>query len=71
MLEKHMADLAHNPAFNTLIATLLALWPLARIYRRNGQSPALALLLFGSVVIPFLGYILCGAAFLLKKKAAA
>ena len=65
-----MADPTQYPAASALLFVLLSLWPVARIFRRNGQTPALALLLLPSIALPFSGFILCGAAFLLKRKTA-
>ena len=64
-----MDQLTNLPAFGALIFVLLCLWPVARIFRRNGQSPWLCLLMLPSVSVPLTGFILVGAAFVLKKKA--
>lgn len=67
-----MTDLLSHPAFRpvlgALLFTLLSLWPVARIFRRNGQSPYLCLLMLPGVALPLAGIILCSAAFLLKRK---
>lgn len=36
----------------------LSLWPFMRLYRRVGLSPAYALLLFFSLLVPFSGFLL-------------
>jgi len=67
-----MADFLNNPALEPVIGaaimTLLLLWPVARIFRRNGQSPWLTLLLLFGIPFPFMGFILTGAAFIMKRK---
>lgn len=56
------------PALGAALMVALILYPLAVIFRRNGQAPILALLMLPNIVFPFSGFILTGAAFLLMPK---
>ncbi len=47
-----------DPELRDLLVVLLTLYPLARILRRLGLNPAVALLSLFSVVMPLLGHLL-------------
>lgn len=47
-----------HPAIPTLLACILSLYPLMKIFARVGLPRVFALLVFASMVIPFSGYLL-------------
>ncbi|MBI3420182.1 MAG: hypothetical protein HY053_08630 [Proteobacteria bacterium] len=55
------------PLLHILIADLLLIWPLMRLYRRVGLSPLWALLIFASVLVPISGLLLAALPLTLKK----
>lgn len=59
--------LLHHPALPTLLAAALMLFPLQRLYRRVGLHGAPALLVFASLLVPFLGLVLALAPLLLLR----
>lgn len=56
-----------HPAFGNFAFIALSLWPLARLFIRNAQSPWLASLLLLNLVLPFLGIIAAAAALLARR----
>lgn len=66
-----MMDILEHPALGSLIFTLLVLWPLARIMRRAGHNPYLAVLVVLNLAVPMLGLIAVGIVLCRKPRNAA
>jgi hypothetical protein len=56
-----------HPLLQILLAHLLLIWPVIRLYQRAGLSPWWALLLMASVLVPLLGVMLVAAHLALNK----
>lgn len=60
--------LTQYPVIGAALMVALLLYPLALIFKRNGQAPILALLMLPNIVFPFAGFILTGLAFIFMPK---